>query len=404
MKLHPQTASLHAFRRSVLRRHGATAQQSDELLDYNRNAFSLTETPPVRIPRPDEAFAAAWTTYADEARTLGVLPALQKRLVQLRFPVRPGIHETDSYHRATRLLDATHVEALPLVNGGVNLEAADALDLRIHRTPAGRIPVILAGSRADFVTLYGALLKKNEPTDVPDSLGAVMVSGYTNWDRIHRIRQDVEQRNSKEHVPPWPSAFQTEVQSKQSYNDRFILASPTPYSAVTASDLEFTQSEWLDRSIQIRIEHEAAHYVTRRLFGSMRNVLHDELIADYAGISAAWGTFRADWFLRFMGLEAPPALRASGRLNTYRGTPRLSDGAFSVLQSLTTAAAQAVERVDTNPPNSLADLPDASHRRFLMLVALAQLTVEELASSDADDRLEDALCQTNRWFEPVDLY
>lgn len=44
----------------------------------------------------------------------------------------------------------------------------------------------------------------------------------------------------------------------------------------------------------------------------------DELIADYAGIVAAWGRYRADWFLRFVGLEDYPRYREGGRLQNYR--------------------------------------------------------------------------------------
>jgi len=66
----------------------------------------------------------------------------------------------------------------------------------------------------------------------------------------------------------------------------------------------------------------------------MRNNLLDEVIADYFGITAACGRFRADWLLRFFGLESYPRYRAGGRLEHYRGDPPLSDAAFLVLQRL----------------------------------------------------------------------
>ena len=96
----------------------------------------------------------------------------------------------------------------------------------------------------------------------------------------------------------------------------------------------------------IRLEHECTHYFTRRLFGSAKNHLLDELIADYRGIVAAIGQFRADWFLRFMGLENYPNYRACGRLGYYRGDPPLSEQAFGLLQTLVQRAAENVERFD----------------------------------------------------------
>ena len=101
--------------------------------------------------------------------------------------------------------------------------------------------------------------------------------------------------------------------------------------------------EWLNASLVIRREHECAHYFTRRVLGSMRNSLLDELIADYVGVVAASGRYHAAWFLRFLGLEEFPAFRPDGRLQRYRGDPPLSDGAFAVLRSVAKRAAERLE-------------------------------------------------------------
>ena len=113
----------------------------------------------------------------------------------------------------------------------------------------------------------------------------------------------------------------------------------------------------------------------------MRNNLLDELIADYAGITAATGSFRAGWCLRFL----------TARLDIYRGTPPLSDGAFRVLRSLVTAAAESLERFEIRDPTapSLAE-------KSLRIAALATLRLEDLASPDAEDRLGRALDAVRR--------
>ena len=61
----------------------------------------------------------------------------------------------------------------------------------------------------------------------------------------------------------------------------------------------------------------------------MRNNLHDELIADYAGITAAIGHYRAAWFLRFLGLEDYPTYRPGGRLVCIAAIPRCRMGGWA---------------------------------------------------------------------------
>jgi len=171
------------------------------------------------------------------------------------------------------------------------------------------------------------------------------------------------------------------------YQDTFILLTTTPYSGVPASAMLLTEAEWRASSLQIRIAHETTHYLTRRLFGSARNHVLDELIADYAGIVAACGRYRADWFLRFMGLEDFPTYRAGGRLSYYRGQPSLSDAAFGLLQQLVKAAAENLERFD----RGYANASTTAQARVQLLAALTQLTIEELAAPDAVSLLEQAV-------------
>ncbi|HVG09669.1 MAG TPA: hypothetical protein VNM67_18355, partial [Thermoanaerobaculia bacterium] len=300
-----------------------TGEIQAELGRYLENPFDLGALGPGTVlPLPDEPFVATWERWAAEARQRGAFAVLSENLPQLRFPIREGISKTDAYR------DATLRGASPEASAaGLELERPEVIELEIHPSPAGRIPVLLVRGRAEFVALVQALGKRNEPSPVPDSQGALMVAGFNNWARIRELRSRGEEI--------------TATTPKELYQDRFILLSDGPYSAVPAADLGLGDEEWKELSLAIRRDHECAHYFTRRLFGSMRNHAHDELMADWAGLVAATGRFRADWFLRFLGLEDYPRYRAGGRLEIYRGD--LSDEAFSVLQGLVRVAALNLE-------------------------------------------------------------
>jgi hypothetical protein len=210
-----------------------------------------------------------------------------------------------------------------------------------------------------------------------------MISGYNNWARVDALKKEWEARPSAERAASWGEEFARLKPRRELYQDRLILLSDGPYSAVPAVELGLDAESWRGLSLALRRDHECAHYFTRRLFGAMRNNLLDELIADYAGMVAALGRFRADWFLRFLGLEDYPQCRSSGRLGIYRGTPPLSDGAFRVLQGLIKDAAENLERFDAGLPAG----PRSLAERALAITALASLRLEDRAAPGGEATL-----------------
>jgi hypothetical protein len=229
---------------------------------------------------------------------------------------------------------------------------------------------------------------RNEPVHIPASMGASTIAGYNNWDRIRQYRQAWEaQQTWAASETAWQEEFKRLVPQKDLYQDRFILLSNGPYSCVSAPALGLSAPEWHRLSLIIRQEHECTHYFTRRVFASMRNNLLDELIADYMGIVAACGAFRADWFLHFVGLEDFPHYRQGGRLENYRGQPPLSAGAFIVLQRLVKAAAEQVEHFDRTYVTRLRQ-PEA---RPAIIMVLSRFTLEELAVESSQEALAHAL-------------
>jgi hypothetical protein len=367
-----------ALRRRVLAGLGAGDAVADELLAYNANRFRHPDGPlPARFPLDPEPHALAWQEYAAGAAERGAWEVLRGRLVQLRFPVRPRISETEAYRAVTRR--GVPPDDVPEATG-LTLRAPDRLRLWLHPALAGPLPVLCTPERDDFVLLVQALSCRNEPEPVPAAQGACLVAGLNNWDRVRRHRECWQAGQAgPDAAGTWTDEFRRIIPHKELYQDRLVILGEGPYSNVPAAAMGLGEEEWRRLSLVIRLEHESTHYFTLRLFSWMGTHLLDELIADYAGIVAACGRFRADWFLRFVGLEDFPRYREGGRLENYRGRPPLSGDAFRVLQALVKAAADNLERLDARTFSG-APCPDVLARR---LTALSRATLEELASEQA---------------------
>lgn len=355
--------------REALLALGASGTVLDELLAYTANPFDTVGLDNRAFPFPDAPHLEAWTEYAAEAARDGVLAMLARRLVQFRFPIEAGISTTEAYKAATRRGE------WPLSAGpGIALDDPDGVELVLHQTPAGRVPVIACRTRADFVRLVQVCSCRNEPDDVPASMGACIVNGLNNWDRVGRVRRRLEaERGAPFDAAGWAEAFRTIIPQKALYQDRLILLSSEPYSAVPAADLGLADAEWRRQSVAIRREHECTHYFTLVAFGAMRNNLLDELIADAAGLAAVSGRYEADTALRFLGLEHYPAYRQGGRFENYLGTPPLSAAATELMQGIVVRAARHLEAATRH-----VDLAD-SRVRQAMVRTLAQSTLPEMA-------------------------
>jgi hypothetical protein len=379
-----QAATLTSF--------GTREAELDELLAYNANPFApdaLFAAP--QIPLADEPMVGFWEECAADAGNRGAFAALRDRLPQLRFPIGEGIGGSDAYLAATRR--GVPPEQLPAATG-LALRRPELLEVVLHPSAAGRIPLIVSRCREDFVSLVQALTRRNEPWPVPGAMGAQMVSGYVNWRRVDELRRAWESTPAaRRAAATWEEELARLRPRRELYQDRFILLTDGPYSAVPPAALGLEAARWRELSLAIRREHECTHYFTRRLFGAMRNNLLDELIADYVGIASATGSLEPAWLLRFLGLEDPEGYRVGGRLEVYRGTPPLSDGAFGVLQRLVRAAVENLARFDARHRPPAAGPRD----RALLIAALAALRLEDLAAPDADGRLAAAYERVLAW-------
>lgn len=366
-------------RRALLAGFGAAGEVLDELTAHLENPYEsfLSGSGGERFPLAEEPQIEHWRRYVAEAVREGVVVALRRRFPQLAFPIVEGLSRDAVYRAATRRGEWEPARAPALA-----LEDPAALELSVDEGPAGPVPVLVARRRADFVTLVRALTCRNEPEPVPPAMGACLVKGLADWERVARYRREWEERRG---APASEEEWAAEMAAglaprKELWQDRLILLSDGPYSAVPAAETGLGEEEWRRASLALRRAHEGFHYLTLRLAGAIRSHLLDEVVADFAGLTAAFGRYDARLALRFLGLDRLPEVRPDGRLAVYRGA--LSDGALAVLGRLLAAASAALEAL---PPEVAARAPAAE--RAGALVALAALGLDGIADSNLPTRL-----------------
>ncbi|MGK0185853.1 MAG: hypothetical protein ACI9R3_001636 [Verrucomicrobiales bacterium] len=356
-------------RSAYLRELGVGDELIPEMLIYCDPLIADDTSPEiVSWPMEDEPFAETWEIYAREAAEEGAWRVLSRYLVQLSFPIEEGVSDSADYQAATRKGVRPLIPAAPLVHD------PDSISITLHPSAAGRIPVISIADRRDFITVVQALLRKNNPAPIPDSMGASMVAGYTNWDRVRRYREAWEKHNA---FGDWNAAFKEFAQQKPLYQDRFILLSGGDYSGIAASDVDVDAAKWRATSIELRREHECVHYFTRRVLGSMRNSLLDELVADAVAVRNVAGVVNEKWLALFFGIEDWPDYREGGRLENY--VPENLAGCFAQLTELMHLAVANVARLDSSGHAS-----DLSSSVFIQ--ALCSCGLDELARPGGDER------------------
>ncbi|MBR1383682.1 MAG: hypothetical protein IJ555_07730 [Ruminococcus sp.] len=181
----------------------------------------------------------------------------------------------------------------------VDFKDPDSIRLEIFDSFAGAIPIIYAGNTADFEALITNIVHRGERPENIGQTGASFVSGKST---------------------------------------RFIILSNKSYSNVPAVELALDEADWAEKSMLIRRSHECTHYYTKQVCGISNNILHDELMADFIGLWDAFGFYKAEWFLRFMGVIEG----SEGRLVVY--TEGLSEKVKQAVTELLRDAAYGLEK------------------------------------------------------------
>ncbi|QNS41679.1 hypothetical protein H0S70_01410 [Chryseobacterium manosquense] len=259
---------------------------------------------------------------------------------QLCFKIEKGIDDSQLYR------DATLKGKFEDVKGEKNclkLNDKDNIQLYLYKSFAGNIPIIVIPDECDFVKITQALLHRNSPKEIPMSMGACLINGINNWKKIKFLKNKWQNKSISSHT--WSQEFKQYILPNPSlYKDKLILLSEKKYSGVESIAVDLAAKDWLDISFKIRLEHECTHLFTLNHFGIASNNLHDELIADYVGITKAIGSFNKEWMLLFLGLEQFPNYRKGARLENYIENLNFED--FSNLKNIIKNAVENISLFD----------------------------------------------------------
>ena len=350
-------------RTRTLRSRGAESDELlEELLEYTASPYLDKPARTTTDERHEDTF---WSEYLAEVESTRTLALLEDIMPQFRFPVAAGMRSDPLYREAT-LKGGSQGN-----RGGLGLRYPAEFRVLLHDAGCGSVPVFLPKGRHDFRILVQAILGRNEPIDVPDSMGACVVAGYNNWGRIHKLQTQFFVETP---LANWSERFAEIRQDRTLYTDELFLISDGPYSGVSHSGLDLTSESWSKTSSLIRLNHESFHLYCRRNYGMMQTNALDETYADYVGLMETLGRFDLRWFQLFMGLETEE-YREGGRLQNY--CQDLSQAAFRIICGLTRDAGRNLARLEPR----LEKLSPRERNEFLLghdLVDLAEAKFQNL--------------------------
>jgi hypothetical protein len=187
----------------------------------------------------------------------------------------------------------------------------DADELRVVATPAGPIDVLYLPNRQDFETFLQIIGHKSMPDTISPTIGAITYSGLPDWKAVRDARDEYLSAGGAD----WPTEFARLARVPGAFRAQLIVISRGPYSNVSHADVGYDKKAWIDVSREIRLHHECAHVVCRRLMPQDILPVWDELTADVTGLICATGHYDASLAARFLGVDTSGY--ASGRLEEY---------------------------------------------------------------------------------------
>ncbi len=205
--------------------------------------------------------------------------------------------------------------------------------LTVEETPAGEISVITLYNRKDYETFIKIMASKCRDVPIPPTQGASFLNGVINWRKIEAHEEEFikEELLKGNEDPDWDSEFKRFTSVKENFKDALIVLSIGPYSGVDVSRAvsvidrigggpesvfygsgsindrgKPSAERWLSLSDTIRRVHECTHFICRKLYPDKIDEVWDELVADSAGVYAAFGSYIPEMVELFLGIGPGP--------------------------------------------------------------------------------------------------
>ena len=218
--------------------------------------------------------------------------------------------------------------------GGATLDhfvRSDADELLEVQTTAGPVEVLFLERREDFSTFLQIIGKRSSPEPIPPTIGAMTYRGIADWQAVEKARIEYIASGGTQ----WPKEFARLARIPGTFRTELVVVSQGPYSNIPATQTPYQEDEWLRISRDIRLNHECAHVVCRRVMPQDILPIWDEVTADMVGLLCACGTYDADLASRFLGVTSEGF--AGGRLAEY-----LDDGQRGDIDRLSRKVHEAV--------------------------------------------------------------
>ena len=201
----------------------------------------------------------------------------------------------------------------------------------ILKTPVGDKEVFHLANRSDFERFVQIVCWRSAKP-VPASMGAVTAFGVINWRRIQKHKEEYLASGGTD----WGEEFKKFTQKADNYKDNIVVVARGFYSGLNAVQAGFSDAEWEEISLKIRIYHELTHVISRTLFPDNKDVFRDEVLADCIGLISATGSYDHILAKKLLGIEG----------NSYRHGARL-ENYLSLEDAIQNIVPRAVLLVDT---------------------------------------------------------
>ncbi|MEE1160108.1 MAG: hypothetical protein UHS51_11890 [Atopobiaceae bacterium] len=195
----------------------------------------------------------------------------------------------------------------------------EADELREVDTPAGPVETLYLKRREDFETFLRIIGHRCAPVHISSTIGAITYKGLADWGKVASARSAYAESGGDD----WGSEFARLARTPGTFRSELIVLSEGPYSAIPAQEAPYGDEEWLRISREIRLHHECAHVVCRRIMPEDILPIWDEITADVVGLLCACEHYDPSLAARFLGVNGSGYY--GGRLIEYLDEDKRSE-------------------------------------------------------------------------------